>query len=302
MSNLPAVTAAGDRSRIGVVLPARNEAAVIARCLASIAAQRCDAHISVIVAVNGTNDSTAEIARRMMKKISRDRAERPLSIEVIELHHASKTSALNTAEAKLGSSVDMFVYIDADVRLSKNAFQRMLTALSTEKPLLVQPRRCAEPDAPIASRVFSRALCSLPWVESDVVCGGIYATNAVGRTLWSAFPRVAAEDAYVFTRFDSTQRIVLQECWATHPAPAGVWGLLRQQRRWRTAAVELRNAGLQGPHGSSWSTARRIRRLLSDPRVLAAVCIVSAVRLAMHLAATGLESDSWHPDRARSVQ
>jgi len=69
--------------RIGVVIPARDESATIARCLASVvaAAGRVDVPVSIVVVADGCLDDTAEIARSFA------------GVEVLELESSNVGSA-----------------------------------------------------------------------------------------------------------------------------------------------------------------------------------------------------------------
>lgn len=55
---------------ISVVIPAYNEEALIARCLASLAAQSCSVPFEVILVDNGSTDATRAIAERFLGRMN----------------------------------------------------------------------------------------------------------------------------------------------------------------------------------------------------------------------------------------
>lgn len=284
---------------VGIVLPARNESLVMERCLESIARQECDACIRVAVCVNGTTDDTASIARAAAGRIEcRDSLEmKSLEIAVSEVAHASKTAALNAGDAWLGE-VDVWIYLDADVELSRNAVGAICAALDSDAPLIAQPARTIAADTKSWGRLGAWALLTLPWVADDIACGGIFAVNRAGRSRWRAYPRIAADDAFVIGQFAAHERRVVRECWATHPMPSTRVGLLKQQRRWGEARCALEASEYRPPHGSSWSASRRVRALLCSPSAVIAAMIVRVIRMESARTRSSLDSDSWTVDRS----
>ena len=71
-------------SPVSIVIPAYNEEKVIGRCLRSLLAGAEPDELEVVVAVNGTTDRTAEIARSFGPMV-----------RVVETKTASKIAALN---------------------------------------------------------------------------------------------------------------------------------------------------------------------------------------------------------------
>ena len=112
-----------------VIVPAHNEANVIADCLDSIVHQ--DGVDLIIVACNGCTDSTAEIVRT-----------RYPMVDCLELAKPSKVIALNEADSRarqLGVAFPVF-YLDADTILSDGAVDRIRRALEeSEEVLLAAP-------------------------------------------------------------------------------------------------------------------------------------------------------------------
>jgi hypothetical protein len=150
------------------------------------------------------------------------------------------------------------------------------------------------------------ALCSLPWVCGDIACGGLFAVNRAGRERWGEFPDLAADDAFVFNRFRSEERVVVTSARATHPMPATLRGLARQQRRWRLARKELEASGVTSAFpvdaASAWPVRRRIKAMLYSPRVLLSFVCVRAIRVAAYFDRTQFRSHVWEVDRVGMKQ
>ena len=98
-----------------VIIPAHNEAAVIARTLAPLAPLAATGQLEVIVACNGCSDNTAGIAGQFE------------GVTVLELEQPSKTAALNAGDA--AASHWPRLYLDADVQISPGAVRAVLNAL-----------------------------------------------------------------------------------------------------------------------------------------------------------------------------
>lgn len=288
-----------DTRIVVVIIPACNEATVIRRCLDCIDAQDFRGKLNVFVVVNGTTDETAEIARQSIALFEKE-PNQPRSFSVIEINERSKVDALNAGD-EISPAADLYVYLDADIQISSNAIRLMANSIVGLPATLIQPLRCSAPIASTISRIAGSALCGLPWVKDDVICGGIYAVNAAGRTLWGKFPHVAADDAFVFHHFRSTERKVILGCWATHPMPESLRGVIRQQHRWRQANQELHRSGIEFAHSldrnQRWPIRRRLFALLKSPKAILCFFIIRALRTASLFDYTKFSSHSWCPDR-----
>jgi cellulose synthase/poly-beta-1,6-N-acetylglucosamine synthase-like glycosyltransferase len=112
---------------ISVIIPAHNEAAVIRRGLEYLVAGAQPGELEVIVACNGCTDRTADIACSFGPPV-----------HVLEIPTASKTAALNAADAI--ATTFPRIYMDADVRLVFSSVRRMAMALEQSDALLVAPK------------------------------------------------------------------------------------------------------------------------------------------------------------------
>ncbi|HEY8524086.1 MAG TPA: glycosyltransferase [Acidimicrobiales bacterium] len=205
--------------RVGsVVIPARDEAAVIGRGLDRLL-RSLGRDVEVVVVCNGCADDTAAVARR-----------RGRAVTVIEVDVASKERALRTADHR--ATVFPRVYLDADVLVSGTAVRAVLAHLAGPGALAARPPLVYDTSAsswPV--RRFYRARAELPSVMGRLWGAGFYALSAAARRRFDEFPLGLADDLFV-DRLFRTDEIALVD---TEPvvvvAPATLAGLLATFRR-----------------------------------------------------------------------
>jgi glycosyltransferase involved in cell wall biosynthesis len=151
-----------------VVIPAHNEAGVIARCLDALFEGFEPGELDVVVACNGCVDDTAARARSSGHPI-----------RVLELDEASKPAALRAGD----NATQTFprLYLDADVVLPGSAARHVLERLR---------------DGAIAARSRMPAVLGSLWGAG--VCG----LSAAGRSRFDAFPDVVGDDLWLDRQFD----------------------------------------------------------------------------------------------------
>src|SRR5690349_9636898 len=115
-------------SGLSIVIPAHNEASVIARTLNSILANQLDRPLQVIVVANGCTDDTAGVVRGGFG----DR------VELIDTPVGNKANALNLGDR--AAKYDLRAYLDADIELSDNALQSVVDAFKDPTVRLAMPR------------------------------------------------------------------------------------------------------------------------------------------------------------------
>ena len=131
---------------VSVIVPARNCAAHLERCLGALAAQDLADPYEVIVVDNGSTDGTAEVAER-----------HGAPVRVIRQDNRGPAAARNRGAAEASGSV--LAFTDADCMPVPCWLSAGLACL--ESADLVQGRVAAEPGVPIGP--FDRSL----WVPED---------------------------------------------------------------------------------------------------------------------------------------
>jgi glycosyltransferase involved in cell wall biosynthesis len=108
-------------TKLGVIVPCRDEAAVIERKILNLA--RCEwpaagAPHEVVIVDDGSSDGTAERARAAIASLARGRVRwRVIANEL----HPGKAGAIRAGSRALGESVDVVVLTDADVGVAPDA-------------------------------------------------------------------------------------------------------------------------------------------------------------------------------------
>src|SRR3954467_3123328 len=114
-------------SGLSVVIPAHNEAGVIARTLDSILANQLDRPLQVIVVANGCTDDTPGVVRGFGERV-----------ELIETPVGNKANALNLGDG--AARYDLRAYLDADIELSPDTLQKVVDAFKDPSVHMATPR------------------------------------------------------------------------------------------------------------------------------------------------------------------
>ena len=282
-----------DKRAFTIIIPAHNEEAVIARCLAAI---RTDApgdvlngdSMQIIVAANGCDDRTVEIARSAA----------PEAV-VLDLPVASKTAAINAANRI--ASYTPRIYLDADVECRYSALAALAHALRQDGVMTAAPairldlRGCSW-----MVRAYYRAWLRQPFATSGKGGAGCYGLSEKGLSRLGEFPAVVGDDIWVHTRFADTERRYVttdaagQEVASTVYPPRTAWQQIKVEARRRIGTREVqRNCPspyvLNSNHGGGIAAARRSGANLIDLMVFAV----------MKLCARGLAG--WRQMRGRGA-
>lgn len=243
-----------------VIVPAHNESAVISDCLESIVDQEGVDH--VIVACNGCSDDTADIVRTRFP-----------GVHCLDIPEASKTNALNVAEAKakeLGMVFPSF-YIDADTRLGPNAVKTIDEALASSPVLLAAPTPVVDTSqSSWLVKQYYKTWLNLPYVKQGVIATCSYVLTERGRERFDEFPGVISDDGYVRGHFRSSEISNIAQAEIYIRAPRDVISLIKIKTRARLGNKQLLATG-------QW----RVREHRSHGRILAkrlfSRCVVSTM-------------------------
>ena len=270
-----------------VIIPAYNEQSVLGRLLEALSAPSpTRAHI--VVACNGCQDKTAEVARSY-------------DVTVLDLPVASKAAALNAADEVVDPALSTF-YVDADVVVSREVLDQLAAVLRDGPFLAVTPEAVplyAGRAYPV--RAFYRIWQSLPYATSERLAG-VIGLSSIGRGRFDRFPDAIADDLYLQTRFElGERRIVPGTCFAME-APYRTRELLRVLTRVHLGNAQLAQSGASTPTQG----ARPLMALVvSEPKRLPDALVYAALTtLAKRRARSRLRRGvvSWARDDSTRIE
>ncbi len=254
----------GDWASASIVIPAHDEADALPGVLASLLDQDLRGmRLEVVVVVNGSTDGTVAAAQSFVGAF----AACGHRLRVVEMGAASKALALNRGDEEATSFPRL--YLDADIRLSRNAVRRSVEALSAASaPMLAAPMVDVAKSAALAARHYGHVWSQLPYVRSHVPGVGFYGVNEAGRRRWWRFPtRIGADDKFVRLHFDSDEAMVIGDASFTVFLPERTGELLQVRARWTSLNREIVRhcPGLDGRDRSRWVSS--FRELAAHPSV-----------------------------------
>jgi glycosyltransferase involved in cell wall biosynthesis len=218
---------------ISVIVPACNEADVIAAGLDALLGQKTDLPYEVILVANGCTDDTAAIARAMAAAQPQDRA-----LHVIETPTGSKTNALNLGDA--AARFALRLYCDADILVSDSLVARATTVLSgIAMPVYAAFPLALAPSRSLVTRAYGRMWLRLPLLDRMPHGIGCYATNAAGLARRGPYPAIVADDYFARLSFTPDQRIRIKGTSYRFALPDGIDELLAVRSRWSRGHAEL---------------------------------------------------------------
>src|SRR5688572_10876558 len=175
----PRARTSGQTCLASVVIPAHNEAGVIADLLRALREGVEPGDLEIVVACNGCTDDTAAIARDH-------------GAVVVEVPEASKTAALNAADAV--ATTFPRAYVDADVVIPGRAIVCIAKHLSRAGVLFASPP--VEVDVrgrPWPVRAFFEVWQRTPYVRERQIGSGVLVFSSAGRARFDEFPDVVAD-------------------------------------------------------------------------------------------------------------
>lgn len=245
VGDIPASSVPGLSGATGaVIIPAHDEAAVIARTLRSLAPLSEAPDVEVIVVCNGCTDATAEIARGFD------------GVRVEQIAAASKIAALNHGDQV--ATAWPRLYLDADIEIEPAGVLAVFEAIGEGRVLAA--RASFVYDATGASmpvRCYYRARSRIPAPPRRLWGAGGYATGEEGHARFGRFPTVTADDSWFDAQFADTEKAVVRTSPMRVRTPRDVAGLLAVLARQRRGYLEL---------GISSQAASRGRGLLRSVR------------------------------------
>jgi glycosyltransferase involved in cell wall biosynthesis len=252
-----------------VVVPAHDEAAVIADRLHGLLDSLPPGVVDLVVVANGCTDDTAAAAGRVP------------GVRVVEIPEASKTAALNRGDRE--TTAFPRVYLDADIRLSGDALLQVASALRTDRAVVAAPRVRFDLSAcSWAVRAFFSVFQRLPYAGEGLVGLGVFGLSEAGRRRFDVFPDVVADDLFVQRLFVPEERCTVDASFEV-VAPRRLQDLLAVRTRVARGNRQLADRGADlgvDATGTTSATAVALLRVVAwRPHLLPGALVYVAVTL-----------------------
>jgi glycosyltransferase involved in cell wall biosynthesis len=268
-----------------VLIPAHNEARVIARCLDSLFDGINPDELEVVVACNGCTDGTALIARSFGH-----------GVRVLEIEIASKAAAIRAAEGWLASYPRL--YLDADVVLAGSAARAVLNRLRTGPPLAARPPIVYDTGgSSTLIRRYYRIRGRMPAVMGSLWGAGVYGLSEPGRARFDLYPDVVAEDLFVDSHFASNELEIVACRPVIVRTPRRASDLLRVLRRTYRGKALKSYANGSGP-ASAKPALKDVMRLALSGRSLALDAMTYSTLAVSGRALALLPGSRWERDES----
>jgi glycosyltransferase involved in cell wall biosynthesis len=210
-----------------VIIPAHNEANVIAKTLQALIPALQNGMIELVVVCNGCSDATVKIVRSFSAKI-----------KCLETSVASKTHALNLGD-EVASEFPR-IYLDADIILSTDSVMALVERLSQGYYLAASSTM--RMDYHGSSWFVKSFYCiwqQLPYVKEGMIGTGVYALSEEGRKRFGKFPDIIADDGFIRAMFKREERSAVPQSYSNVRAPAKLSDLIKIKTRSRLGRYEL---------------------------------------------------------------
>jgi glycosyltransferase involved in cell wall biosynthesis len=260
-----------------IVIAARNEAAVVGRCLDAVLAGAAPGEFDVTVVANGCTDATALVAAARA------------GVRVLDLPGPGKVAALNAGDAVAVGYPR--IYLDADIVIPAAGVRALCDALAVPGGapgagvLAVTARR--EVDVSRSSllvRWYYAINSRLPVFQDALFGRGVIALSAEGRGRFDRFPDVVADDLFLDSLFTAAEKREVGSVSTRVAAPRRVRDLLRCSVRVRRGNASMRAAlaaagsSYGAGRGAAWTSWLR-EVALRDPALIPAAACYGVITL-----------------------
>jgi hypothetical protein len=221
---------------VSIVVPAHNEAAVIADNLRRLLAGTGPGEFDVIVVPNGCVDDTAEQARTVPGP------------RVLETEIGGKVNALRIGDAACRTFPR--VYLDADVELSADSVRALVAACAGPGVLACAPVPRLDNDGVgwVARRVHL-VHEQLIGPRRALAGAGVYVLTEAGHGRVFPMPDVISDDGWVHGSFAPHERVVVPEAVSVVRPARTVRAHLNRRVRVRMGNRQLAELGRSAPEG-----------------------------------------------------
>lgn len=247
-----------------VLIPAWNEAGVIARTLTPLA----DPRLHLIVIANGCQDATAQTARLAV----------PQAL-VLETARPGKTHALNLGMAHALPGLPV-VCLDADLATTPEMVLSLVAVLDTGRAGVLAVCGRMQIDSARSSalvRAYLRAWAHNPYFAKGKF-GGLFALSVKGAARVFPLPDMTADDEWVRRSFAPTDVAFVPGCSFTARAPRDLATLIRVRRRALRGARAVQAAGLHRPGGTRAMLRAALTRPARWPDLAVYIAVMALVR------------------------
>lgn len=273
---------------LSIIIPANNEAAMIADCLLHVLASDGPSRAQIIVAANGCTDQSVAIAKSFVTTATH----RDWQLVVLDLEEGNKLTALNAAEQiATGKSL---VYLDADVTVSPPLLRQIAEALDVDQPRYASGALQFSHSPSLATRLYARTYARVPFIANGLPGAGLFAVNRTGRALWGEFPKIISDDTYVRLLFSPDQRVRVEAPYQW-PLVDGFSNLVRVRRRQNAGVEEIAQLYPELLQNDDKLPVTRLQMLKLALRNPISFCVYASVQLIVKLRPA--QSKAWQRGR-----
>lgn len=270
--------------RATIIIPAHNEAAVIARTLHPLRALVHAETVKLVVVANGCSDDTAQIAVRLCPKAV-----------VLETAIPGKTHALNLGLAHAQRDLPL-ICIDADLLVSPASILALALAIEAGADAAIGRMEVDVVGASAVVRAYQRAWAHNPYFAAGKF-GGVFALSPQAVNRLFPLPDVVGDDEFLRRSIPTEDVALVADCCFVAQSPRSLSSLFATRKRALRGARQLGAMGLSTPR--SGALRAMLMAYAKRPWALAEffvfLAISVAVRLSLALEAKGRQTH-WERD------
>ena len=269
--------------RATIVIPAHDEATVIARTLGPLRALVQAQAVKLVVVANACSDATAQIAAQCC----------PEAV-VLETPIGGKTHALNLGLRHAARDLPL-ICLDADLGVTQGAILALIDAVEAGHMAAIGRMEVDVTGASALVRAYQRAWAHNPYFSAGKF-GGVFALapKAVARLF--PLPEVLGDDEFLRRSIAPADVAYVPECSFVAQSPRRIASLFATRKRALRGARQLGRMGLAAPR--SGGLRAMLRALAARPHrwgdLAVFLCMAIALRLVL---ATEAKARSTHWER-----
>lgn len=256
-------------TRATILIPAHNEAAVIARTLAPLAALVQNGTVALIVVANACTDDTAQIAAQACP-----------GARVVSTPIGGKTHALNLGMTFVAQGQPV-VCLDADLVLSADGLLGLIAAVEAGAIAAIGYMHVDVTASTALVRAYQRAWALNPYFAMGKF-GGVFALSAKAICAHFPLPDVLGDDEYLRRSIAPQDVAFVPACQFTAQSPRNLASLFATRKRALRGARQLGRLGLGLPKTNA--VARMARASMSNPQRLVDFALFAVFGMAVRIA------------------